>query len=142
MFSKLRKGIGSNSMVDEKAVNAIEIAAPAIGGWIFGIVVYDETTGEDFLYSEKSGRNELPVAIPYDHSISISASAQNTGDTPQWMQLTAELIDPDGIVRKTAAEHYANVSPGSVFTSGKTGAINPDKFGTWKVHAVLEADVA
>jgi hypothetical protein len=108
-------------------------------GWIFGIDIYDETTGGGFVYSEKSGRNPFPVTIPYDHNIAVSALAENTGDVPQWMQLTIELIDPEGIVRRIASADYYDVSPSTQLTSGKTDSILPDKPGMWIIHALLEA---
>lgn len=139
---ELQNRIASPVVAGEKILEAILITTPAIAGWIFGIDVYDETTGEDFIYSEKSGRNPFPVEIPYNHVITISALAENTGDAPQWMQLTVELIDPEGIVRKIASADYDDVSPGTSLTSGKTDPIVPDKDGMWVIHAVLEAELA
>lgn len=130
--------------VDEKTLSAIEVGQiqQEVAGWIFGVVVYNETTGEDYIYSEESGRNPFPVAIPAGDAISISASARNMGDGPQWMQLTVELIDPDGLIRRTVTEHTSSISPGVAFTSGKTSQITTDKTGTWLIHALLEADAA
>ncbi len=116
-----------------------EVAATTVAGWIFGAVVYDVTTDEDFIYSEKSGRDPFPVQIPYDHSISVSVSAENTGTESQKMTLAVELIDPDGIVRASRSAS-GTLSPGTVRTSGRTSDIMPDKFGTWVIHAWLEAE--
>jgi hypothetical protein len=134
---------GTLNVVGEKTLAAITIETPTVAGWIFGVDVYDETTGEDFIYSEKSGRNPFPLTIPYDHAISVSALAEHTGDALQWMQLTIELIDPDGIARRTASAHFNNVSPGTTINTGrKTDPIVPDKPGTWKIHVLLEAELA
>jgi hypothetical protein len=127
-------------MIDERTHNAIYISEPAIDGWIYGAVVYDETTGEDFIYSEKSGRNPFPVQIPYGHLISVSVSAENTGDSPQKMKLTVELVDPDGLVRADKSQS-GTLSPGTVMTSRRTPNLMPDKFGTWLIHAILEAEL-
>lgn len=130
---------GTLTEVDEKTLAAIQIETPTVAGWIFGAVVYNVTTGEDFIYSEKSGRDPFPVQIPHGHTISVSASAENTGTERQRMVLTVELIDPDGILRSSKSAS-GTISPGTVMTSGRIPDFTPDKTGTWKIHALLEAE--
>ena len=137
----MQRRIASLLVADENTWNAINIAEPSVEGWIFGADVYDITTGEDFIYSEKSGRNPFPVQIPYGHTISVAALCENTGSGNQHMVLTVELIDPDGIVRSS---HSASgtLPPEAQMSSGNTPNIVPDKYGTWMIHALLEAEPA
>jgi hypothetical protein len=132
---------GTLNVVDEKTLAAFHIETPTVSGWIFGAVVYDVTDDKDYIYSEKSGRNPFPVQIPRDHVISVSVSADNTGSESQRMTLTVELVDPDGIVRGSRSAS-AVLSPGTTISSGRTPNFEPDKAGTWKIHAVLEAELA
>lgn len=128
-------------LTDEKTLQAIRIGEPAVAGWLYGIVVYDVTEGVDFIYSEKSERDPFPIDLPYGHVVSISGSAENTGDIEQNMICTLELIDPDGIVRGTVSKS-SKVSPGVVFSTSRMDDIMPDKYGMWLIHGVLEAEPA
>ena len=127
--------------VDEITLNAINITAPTVAGWIFGAEVIDCTTDDRFIYSEKSGRNPFPVQIPYGHTISVSVLAEHTGTASQKMILKVELIDPDGIVRASRSAS-GTLSPGTQISSGNTPIILPNKFGTWMIHGILEAELA
>jgi hypothetical protein len=138
---KMQRQIASPAVADEKILDAIQIAEPTVDGWIFGVDVVDVTTDEDFIYSEKSGRNPFPVQIPYGHTIHVSALCENTGSGSQYMILTVELIDPDGIVRSSHSAH-GTLSPGTQMSSDNTPDILPDKYGTWVIHALLEAEPA
>jgi hypothetical protein len=129
-------------VADEKFLNAINVSQAVVSGWLFGAVVYNQTTGEDFIYSEKSGRDPFPVVIPSGHGVQVSVSAENTGDANQEQWLTVELIDPDGIVRATRTAHASSVSPESVMSSGNTPTVVLDKAGLWQIHGVLEAEIA
>ena len=72
------KLIANSATVDEGTWNAINVVEMAVQGWIFGVFVVDATTGEEFIYSEKSNRNPFPIDIPYGHAITVSANGENT----------------------------------------------------------------
>jgi hypothetical protein len=133
--------IANPATMDEETWNAIEVAQVALEGWIWGIFVVNETTGEEFIYSEKSDRNPFPIEIPYDHVVYIYANGENTGTIAQDMTFTVELIDPDGIVRASKYSNHYGVSPGTLFGSGFTPSVSLDKSGMWIIHAILEAEL-
>jgi hypothetical protein len=110
-----------------------------VAGSIFGAYVADVTTGEDWIYSDHSGRNPFPIPIPPGHTVHVSATAENTGTGTQRMQLTVELIDPTGIVRASRSAS-GTLSPGTMMSSGLTPDLVIDKSGTWVIHALLEAE--
>lgn len=122
-------------VVDERSWDAINVEAVEVGGQIVNAFVRDDTTGELYL----SG--DFPVSIPLEHLIRTHFSFANTGEAPQNMKSTVQLIDPDGTVRATK-ELTQYVDPGWQKASPRTDPVELDKAGIWIIHALLEAELA
>lgn len=123
-------------IVDEKQWAAIiveEGPPPPPTGQILAALVRDDTTGDLYL------SDDFPVNLPIGHLVRVHFTFQNTGGSPQNMTSTVELIDPDGIVRATAASTQY-IDPGWQKASPRTEPVELDKEGTWAIHALLEAD--
>lgn len=121
--------------VDEKTFNAITIEVPAVAGKILTAFVLDDTDDELYL------SDDFPLSIPLGHLVQVYFTFQNTGEAPQNMKSTVELIDPDGITRatKTLTQY---IDSGWQKSSTRTDPVTLDKAGTWKIYALLEAELA
>lgn len=92
--------------------------------------IWDDTVKASY------GEADFPVKIPLDHVIAGWAIGTNTTSSIQFMTLTIELIDPDGVSRGKGSYSH-NIYPG--LSIGKwTDDVIADKPGAWKLHVILE----
>lgn len=79
---------------------------------------------------------DFPVEIPLGHTVYGTGAGENTAGYNQEMQISLELIDPDGESR--GYNTWRDLLLPGHHISLVTGNVEIDKEGVWKFHVKLE----
>ncbi len=120
------------TILDEKTWDAIGLGGPIPGGRI----VEQECLLTDMELDKQYHVSEFPVEIPLQHEVYGTGVGQNTADYNQEMQISVDIIDPDGISR--GYNNWRDLILPSHYIYLVTTNVKIDKEGIWKFHVKLE----
>jgi len=118
------------TILDEKTWDAIGIGGVIPGGRIVKEECLLTDLGKQYHVSE------FPVEIPLGHEVYGTGVGENTASYNQEMQLSVDIIDPEGISR--GYNSWSDLILPSHYIYLVTGNVEIDKKGIWKFHVKLE----
>jgi len=121
------------TILDEKTWDAIGIGDGPIPG---GRIVVQECLLTDMELDKQYHVSEFPVKIPLGHEVYGTGVGENTAGYNQEMQISVDIIDPDGISR--GYNNWGVLILPAHYIYLVTGNVNIDKEGIWKFHVKLE----
>ena len=122
------------TILDEETWDAIgiDVVGPIPGGRI----VEQECLLTDMELDKQYHVSEFPVKIPLGHEVYGTGVGENTASYNQEMQISVDIIDPDGISR--GYNTWGNLMLPAHYIYLVTASVNIDKEGIWKFHVKLE----
>jgi len=119
------------TILDEKTWDAIGEAA------VGGRIVTEECLLTDVELDHKQYHiSQFPVEVPLGHTVYGTGVGENTASYNQEMQISVELIDPDGESR--GYKTWGDLLLPGYYIYLVTGNVEIDKEGIWQFHVKLE----
>lgn len=119
----------ASSVLDDETWDAID-ATPG------GRIVTEECLLTDMKLDKQYHVSQFPVEIPLQHEVYGTGVGENTADYNQEMQISVDIIDPDGISR--GYNNWRDLILPSHYIYLATTNVKIDKEGIWKFHVKLE----
>lgn len=121
------------TILDDQTWNAIGVGVGPIPG---GRIVEEECLLTDMELDRQYHVSQFPVEIPLHREVYGTGVGQNTADYNQEMEISVDIIDPDGISR--GYNNWRDLILPSHYIYLVTTSVKIDKEGIWKFHVKLE----